>query len=301
MSVPARHRAALVAAFALVGTAAAEAPRAKRLPDKVTAAAGEAFAAAVAADESGDLRLAHDLYKKAFAIAPHPSAVFNLGDVQRRLGELAAAQRSYETYLALAPGAPDRADVEALIHRIARTPGSIRLTTTSNVLNAVDLPNGYVLVDGEIKRRPGAQPPLATSTDGLPLVIIDTLPGEHRIDVVTALTHASTTCTVKPGTRTECRVSAEPRIDGALVVSGDDRLGVVVTGERKRGEINKRLVIPAGKQRLMVRDRSYECAPLVVDVPADDAHVAYAYLGTSEYDRLERCRKLTVRQQALAF
>ncbi len=297
----AHYLAALVAALALVGTAAAEAPRAKRMPEKVTAAAGEAFAAAVAADEAGDLRLAHDLYKKAFAIAPHPSAVFNLGDVQRRLGELAAALRSYETYLALAPGAPDRAAVEALITRIARTPGTIRLTTTSDVLKAVDLLNGYVLVDGEIKRRPGAQPPLATGADGVPVVVIDTLPGEHQVDVVTALTHARTTCTVKPGARTECRVSAAPRIDGALVVSGDARVGVVVAADRTGSEINKRLTIPAGKHRLMVRDRSYECAPLLVDVPADDMHVVYAYLGTSEYDRLERCRTLTVRQHTLEF
>lgn len=303
MSAHRPRLAAIVVALgaALVGPAAAEAPRAKRLPEKVTAAAGEAFAAAVAADESGDLRLAHDLYKKAFAIAPHPSAAFNLGDVQRRLGELAAALRSYETYLALAPGATDRADVEGLITRIGRTPGTLRLSTTSNVLNAVDLANAYILIDGEIKRRPGAQPPLGTGPDGLPLLAIDTLPGAHQIDVVTALTHAHTTCAVKPGARTECRVTAEPRIDGALVVSGDDRLGVVLTAERKRGEINKRVVTPAGKRRLMVRDRNYECAPLVVDVPADDTHVAYAYLGTREYDRLERCRTLTIRQHTLAF
>ena len=132
-------------------------------------------------------------------------------------------------------------------------------------------------------------------------MVLDALPGEHQIDVVTAVTHASTTCMVKPGARTACTVRAPPRIDGALVLSGADRLRVVVSPDRKHGDINKRVTASPGKRRLMVRDRAYECAPLVVNVPADDSHVAYAYLGTREYDRLERCRTLTVRQHTLAF
>lgn len=293
--------AALVALLGGLGAAAADGSRTKALPDKVTTAASDAFAAAISADESGDLKRAQELYVRAFAIVPHPNVMFNLGDVQRRLGALGAAKRSYETYLALAPGAPDRADVEKLIARIAATPGRLRLTTPNSVLNAVDFAAAYILIDGEIRRRPGAQPPLGLTPEGFPQVVLDAPPGDHRIDVVTSLTYATQQCKVKPGERTDCLVYAPPRVDGALVLSGDDPLGVVVTMERKRGDINERLTAPPGKQRLMVRDRTYECAPLIVDVPADDAHVAYAYLGTSEWDRLERCRRITLRQHTLAF
>ena len=75
-------RTALLLLAVLTGTAAAEeAAKRKTAPDKFTKAAGEAFVAATAADQKGDLPTALGLYQKAFAISPHPSTMFNIADV----------------------------------------------------------------------------------------------------------------------------------------------------------------------------------------------------------------------------
>jgi tetratricopeptide (TPR) repeat protein len=278
---------ALAAAGALAGAAAADdTARRKATPDRFTKAAGEAFTEAVAADKAGDLKTALGLYQKAYGISPHPSTAYNIADVQRRLLLYADALRSYETYLALAPSAGDRRDVEALIDQLARTPGTLHLVTgDASDPNAVDWKSAYVLVAGEIKLRPGTAPQPQKESGGSLGYQLALPAGTYVVDVVTPITHGHQTCRIEVGGRGICRLSARPRIDGRLVVNAS------IAGQRRE--------LPPGKHKLLVRDRTYECRPIPVDLPAGgDVH--YVFVSTAEYE-FERCRALDVKQHRLAF
>lgn len=60
-------------------------------------------------------REALDEYQQAFDAKPIPDFLFNIGQCYRNLGDYDAAIFSYKKYLAAAPDAPNRAQVEQLI------------------------------------------------------------------------------------------------------------------------------------------------------------------------------------------
>lgn len=299
-------RSALFLSLAFIGTAAADEPaKRKTAPDKFAKAAGEAFTAATAADHKGDLPTALGLYQKAFAISPHPSTIYNIADVQRRLGRLAGAIRSYETYLAITPEAVDRKIVEAVLAKLSSTPGSVFVQTGQpSDPKSIDLDTAYILFDGKIVVTPGT--PRTHAVDGGPSAGFELMvaPGNYHLDAVTPLTYGMSTCTVPPGERTVCHVSAPPRVDGNVVVSGDDNsLTIVLDREEKKHNqtrIYKRIERPPGRTRMFVRDGSYECAPLVIDVPRGE-DLAYSFVRKVEPGSLPRCRTLVVTQHRLKF
>ncbi|MBA3395335.1 MAG: hypothetical protein H0T89_21985 [Deltaproteobacteria bacterium] len=274
----------------------------KATPDKFAKAAGEAFAAAVTADQANDLPTALGLYQKAYGISPHPSTVYNIADVQRRLANLPLAIKSYETYLLLSPNARDRADVEALLEQLRRTPGTLLVSTgpASNP-KSIDLPAAYVLVSGRIEKKPGPLATPKTKTSDDPVIELFVAAGEHTIDVVTPLTYGRKQCNVQPGAVTRCEVFAPPRIDGAVIVSGDRRFRTYRNADRRTGDVvGERFELPAGRHKLALRDRSYECAPIVLDVGAVNT-VAYVYVSSAEYHGLQRCRTLDTKHHRLQF
>ncbi|HWU86726.1 MAG TPA: hypothetical protein VN253_05610 [Kofleriaceae bacterium] len=307
MSTPTSTLAAPALAAVIAALTAGAAPasadepaKRKATPDKFTKAAGEAFTEAVAADQAGDLRAALGLYQKAYAISPHPSTIYNIADVQRRLLLLTDALKSYETYLALSPAATDRKDVEAAIDKISKTPGTLLLGTgAASDPNAVDLKSAYVLVDGEVKIKPGtALQPLRARGSELGFAI--PVPGgPHIVDVVTAITHGHQTCRVPVGGQGSCNVSAKPRVDGRLVVSSPERTISVRVEPKGKSIVGQRVDVPAGKRRLLVRDRSFECRPVAADVPAG-GDVLLVFLSTPDYE-FERCRAIDIKQQRLTF
>lgn len=275
----------------------------KGSPDKFVKAAGEAFRAAVAADKSGDLRAALGLYQKAFAISPHPSTIYNIADVERRLNQLPQALKSYEIYLAIAPTAADKVQVEALIDKLTKTPGMLWVSTAPpSDPQAIDLTDAYILIDGEIKKQPGVEIHAGPYSfrEGFG---VDLRSGMHVVDVVTAVSFGSAMCTFGPGENRECSVRAPPRSDGAVVFNSNERgIEVRVPAKTNRRSTSRevRFDQPAGKQRLEVRDRSYECATIPLDVPKG-GDVAYVFVSTTEHDRLERCRSLKTVQHKLHF
>ena len=64
---------------------------------------------------STKFREALDEYQQAFDARPLPDFLFNIGQCYRNLGDYDAAIFSYKKYLAAAPDAPNRAQVEQLI------------------------------------------------------------------------------------------------------------------------------------------------------------------------------------------
>ncbi len=296
---------ALLLLVAVTRIAAAEPDDAVRkgTPDKFVKAAGEAFRAAVAADKAGDLRDALGLYQKAFAISPHPSTAYNIADVQRRLNQLPAALKSYEIYLAIAPAAADRIQVEALIDKLDKTPGMLWVSTAAaSDPQAIDLTDAFILIDGEIKKQPGVEIHAGPYSyrEGFG---VDIRSGEHVVDVVTAVSFGSATCKLGPGENRECSVRAPPRTDGSVVFNSNERsVEVRIPAKAKsRNEAREvRFVLPGGKQRLELRDRSFECPTIPIEVPKG-GDVAYVYASTTEHDRLERCRSMKLVQHKLHF
>ena len=298
-------RTTLLLLLVLAGTAAAEVANRKTAPDKFAKSASEAFVAATVADQKGDLPTALGLYQKAFAISPHPSTVYNIADVERRLGRMSAAIRSYEMYLAIEPEAADRKTVEAVVEKLATTPGSVFVTTgPPNGPKSVDLDTAYILFNGKIIVKPGTPPTQAVGggqSGGFELTIA---PGEYDVDTVTPLTYGTSSCKVAPGERKVCYVSAPPRINGNVVISGDNgSLDVLVDRREKRQgdtRMRKRSERPPGRTRLFVRDGRYECSPLVIDVPTA-GDVAYSYLRQVEPGSVPRCRTLVITRHLLKF
>lgn len=287
----------LLAAPALADDAAVR----KGTPDKFAKAAGEAFKAAVQADKDGDLRTALGLYEKAFAISPHPSTIYNIADVQRRLNLLPLALKSYETYLAIAPNAPDKKDVEATIAKVQATPGMLWVSSTApSDSRSIDLTSAYILVDGEIKKQPGVEIHAGPYgyREGWG---IDLRGGDHVVDVVTSVSFGAEECRFGPGENRECTVVAPPRTDGAVVFNSSDRgLEIRLPGKQRRSQREIRFDLPAGKQRLLLRDRSYECPSIAIDVPKG-GDLLYVFVATTQHDRLERCRDVTVTTKKLHF
>ncbi|HVK85416.1 MAG TPA: tetratricopeptide repeat protein [Kofleriaceae bacterium] len=295
-------RAAWVVLACALASAAHASPKRKTTPDKFTRAASEAFIAAVAADQKGDLRAALGLYTKAFAISPHPSTAYNMADVQLRLNQVKEAMKSYETYLALAPSAPDRADVERLLQKLVEGPAVLTVKTTmASDPSSVSFKWMYVLVDGVIVKKPGVAPIESEQ----PRLNFDVAPGEHLVEVISDVTYGRRACVVKPAERNECLMTAPPRIDGTIVISGDDRL-VIWTSPPSRKDrspdsvLGKRITLPPGKRKLLVRDRNYECAPILVDVPGG-SDLGYLNVTTKESDDLRRCRALDIKRLRLKF
>lgn len=291
-------------ALALLGGVAFAQPKlptkTKQAPDKFAKAASDAFVAAGEADAKGDLHTALAFYEKAYAISPHPSTIYNLADVQRRLSLLRHAIKSYETYLVMSPGAKDRAEVEKLLEELAKTPGTlIVFTSEARDPRSLDLAAGYVLVSGEIKKKPGPVPTLKPRDRAE--IHIQVPPGEHVVDFVSSLTYATRECEVDPGGQRYCELEAEPRIDGNAVISAKNRR-IDVSAERHGNDlVYKRIELFAGKHRLIVKDRNYGCAPLAIEPVAGGNAIAYAFIGTNEYDGYKRCRTLDIKQHRLQF
>ncbi len=293
---------ALAILLTLGALAHGEPGKRKAAPDKFAKAASEAFIAAAAADEKGDLPTALGLYQKANAISPNPSCSYNMADVQRRLGKLPDALKSYTTYLATAPEAPDRKDVEATIEKLQRTPGTALLfTSPASDPNSVTFKDMYIFVDGELALKPGAAVPQAEKQLGMQLAVpVEMRAGKHTIDIISSLTYGTAFCWIKIGEKQPCRITAKPRIDGRVVINAPETDVKVLSEPHGKSVTKERFELPAGKTRLLVRDRQYECTPLTFDV-APGGDVTYIFLATSDYEGIERCRTFDVKKHKLHF
>jgi hypothetical protein len=276
---------------ALASTALAE-PARKSSPDRYARAAGEAFAAAAQAEDRGDLDAAAHLYAKAYEISPHPSTIFNLAQVQARQGRAFDAAVSYELYLALAGAAPDRAEVERMIAEMLARKQSVELFTST-----IDLATAYVIVDGVIALRPGEAKPVQLGGDQR--LKVEMAAGVHHVDVVTALSLGS--AEVKLAYE---GISAPPRVDGNVIAASPE-ISLAYRGHHLPFFAHRFTADP-GRQTLAIYDRTYECAPLSIDVPKN-GDVVYAYVAPVELPYLgaangpERCRKLEYKTLRLTF
>ena len=275
----------------------------KAPPDRFAKAAGDAFKQALAADEANDLSTALGLYQKAFAISPHPSTAYNIGDVFRRQGKLSDAIHFFEIFLALSPPSKETKDAEVLIAKLWATPAVLELESSPpSDPNSVDLASAYVLVNGEIVKRAGEPAGFDPRTNA-PRIEIQVAAGlEQTIDVITPLSFGSVRCKLPPGEKNDCDIRMEPRIDGSLVVStNDERRDLELVIGPKKEVSRDRVKAPVGKQKFEVRDHNLECATgVTVDVPKG-TDVAYVFIDGQPTSFYQRCRTYKVKQHKLTF
>ncbi len=70
----------------------------------------------------GDYAEALKYFKDGYLAKSDPAFLFNMGQCQRQLGDVAAAARSYRAYLRERPDAPNRADVQHFIELAEHPP-----------------------------------------------------------------------------------------------------------------------------------------------------------------------------------
>lgn len=71
---------------------------------------------------AGDYDLALAKFQQAYAEAPEPAVMFNIGQSYKQKGDKANAIRSFEAYLQARPGAPNAASVQQMIDALRNTP-----------------------------------------------------------------------------------------------------------------------------------------------------------------------------------
>jgi hypothetical protein len=86
--------------------------------DAITKAAKQHFERGQKLYTLTKFREALDEYQQAFDAKPIPDFLFNIGQCYRNLGDYDSAIFSYKKYLASAPDAPNRAQVEQLIDEL---------------------------------------------------------------------------------------------------------------------------------------------------------------------------------------
>ncbi len=263
-------------------------------PDKLAAAAGEAFAKAREADDKGDLNEAERLYRKALAISPHPSTQYNLADVLRRRKSISSAIDGYKKYLDMDPAASDRREVEKLIAELEAMPGTMELE--------IEESDALVFVDGE---------PVQRSKDPKNPFVLEVPAGEHVVDVITAISHDNDTCRVSHGSKRRCRMRLKPREDGNIVISGPS--GMYRASMGRSGEptirLKGRFSLDPGKHQIYVTSsRERQCKPLDVNVAKGDSVVTYVWAEVPKKwpdkrgpDGKPQCVDIKFKQRVLRF
>lgn len=120
-SMPNRCRPAAVVAFAAVIALGAPGPA---RADEAQARALEHFQKGRKLYQVSDYRAALEEFKRAFLIKEDPVFLFNIGQCHRQLGDREEAITFYRRYVAAAPAAENRPQVENLIRELQGAPAA---------------------------------------------------------------------------------------------------------------------------------------------------------------------------------
>jgi hypothetical protein len=249
-------------------------PRRKPPAEQSPAAAIAPFVQAILADKAGDLDLAQRRYEESAKIFDQPAARYNLADVRRRMEKWQQAVAGYREYLALAPAASDRGEVERLIRDIEARPGLA-------VIDG-DEPDAIVYVNGRLV---GPSP-----------VVVALPPGRHHADRVTRDGHAQRSFTVRPATTERVRASVGGRPSGGnVILTGASR----THGSWRDGDVEYRFparqLLRPGRHRTQLLGPGRACSALEIDAPPP-GQLVLVYVEVSEVSD-GGCSPIQVTQQ----
>lgn len=248
-----------------------------------TAEALSTFADAMMADKAGDLEKAESYYRRGGSDEKQPAVLYNLADVQRRMERTKDAIESYQKYLEAAPDAPDRAEVEKLIARLAATPPIVTVDG--------DDPRAVVFIDGVLA---GPSPQSVTITEG-----------KHVFDRIGPTSFAHHAWTGRPADVRHLYGSSTKEQVGNVVLSAAP--GVQLSGRwrddaDREWELPSRITLEPGRYTTTLFRDSYTCNPLVFDVPRGDV-VTYVYIDAPMREPKDRgaCLPITVKVKKVVF
>jgi tetratricopeptide (TPR) repeat protein len=276
----------LVGSLAIAATAAAapsssSAPAARRKPptDKYAPESIEPFVEGVLADKAGNLSVALRRYQDSNRLSEQANTHYNIADVQRRMERWKQAIESYRKYLALAPNAPDRAEIERLVEQLAKRPGTA-------VIDGED-PGAVVFVDGKLI---GPSPAVLQLADG-----------RHVADRITPAAHAHRSFEMRPATTEHIRLNPSRQEPGNVVLSGNVRFGGSWRDGEQEYRLPGRMALPPGRHSTYLVSPSRACSPLVFDAPKPDELVyVYVHAEAGEAER-GRCLPIKITQTKVRF
>src|SRR5690242_10609567 len=123
---PLRFGAAVVLLLALGARSHAQPALSFAPPVVHRTAAKQLVSAGSAAFHRKSYREAIELYRKAYALIPHPILLFNIAQAQRLGGQLDEAARSYKGYLVADPNGDEAASARALLATLGTARGTAR-------------------------------------------------------------------------------------------------------------------------------------------------------------------------------
>ncbi len=272
-------------ALVLVGaTTAAAAPDvykpspAKRKPalEKYSVESLIMFVDAVIADKAGDLHTADSKYGQ-IADDGHPSTLYNLADVKRRLENDSQAIRYYQKYLEAAPDAPDRKEVERLIETIKNRPFVA-------VIDGEDM-DAVVLVDGKLI---GPSP-----------AHVSPKPGPHVADRIGPRTYRHEIISGRSSGTEHVRMNYT-EAEGNVVLVGSWQLRLAGTWEDNGTKyvLPGRFTLAPGHYETYVKSSQYACNKIAFDVGKGD-DITYVYVDVMPGDSGKFCKDVITKVQKI--
>lgn len=172
-----------------VAQAAAAAAPAEPTP-AAKEAARVAYTRGQAAFAAGQYDVARSAFEEAFAAVPNPIVLLSVAESHAKLGHVREAAAALHRYLELRPDAPDRADLEAKLNGLEKTPAFVAITS---VPAGADL----IIDDGPITQHAPAQ--------------IELAPGKHTLKyALPGYTSSAELLTVDPGARYDLEIVLQP-------------------------------------------------------------------------------------------
>jgi hypothetical protein len=178
--------------------------------------ASRKFLEGTRAFDAGDFTSAGEAFDAAYALAPHPDALWNGARAWHKAGELARAANLYARYLREAPhDARDRNEAQAALKLLAPKLARIELQKGEGVSSVsvdgapVDAPAVYVLPGAHLLRAQGAHGPIEQSQsfragDDVSVLLAEPAPApsiERQADTVAPTPAAPAAPPTAPATR----------------------------------------------------------------------------------------------------
>lgn len=232
-------------AAAVLAVVATAAPRVARADDR--AAAKAEFAAGLDADKRKDYDAAIEHYQRAYDLAPHQNALYNIAVDYERTGELRDAATFYGRYLDEAgPDTEDRDKVTRLIDNLRRRPSHVTIRTNPA--------GGDISIDGQ---RVGPAP-----------VERDLAGGAHAITATLGERKTERQITVEYAEPGDFVLALADQQGSLIVTSNVDGAQVEIDGEPS-GVTPLTIAVAAGDRKVVVHSDGYSSLERLVRVPAE--------------------------------
>ena len=209
--------------------------------------ARQEFAAGEAADKERDWQNAIEHYLRAYDLAPHPFALYNIASDYEQLGQLREAARVYTRYLEVAKDSADRERVAKHIDDLRNRPSPISVRSTP--------PAARVTIDG---KQVGVTPYVGVVRRG-----------EHHITVETGSDRQERAATMEYGEPSNLEVTLQAG-SGVLVVSGSPAGATVEVDGSYVGAVPAAVTLPSGPHHVRVWYTGYATKDLETTVAPVD-------------------------------